>query len=742
MKKHFDVISGSSGFNLEALSSFESPGANSVFTSEDESKDMTGETSQQSDNEDITDMDGDDENPAPTNRGKRLKSISEDKDVWLNNIAEDENEQEDGHSSHIAREESESSVTDDILGIASKISATFNKKASLDDSLDITSDDNFGTPHHKLDLPVDNDQSNKLKHSKKKEINIKGSGEGEQSTASDSSVNSMGKYETNDSEKSKKKSKVSCAKTKVNRRKSRRISLQNTVDTNENEDAEDKGKSSPETVVSDACPSHVTTSVDASEVALKEEMNKKKSNPENETLEKQRIQRVGAENITSEKQGTVETNKERIVEKLAHSSASNSACSGIDKDDCDIAYLHTTVKDDKTSKVDRRRTHSDIEVKAMKIKSISKRKLLSLTDLNEPQSVLIEPSKCSDVERSELVDKKPNGRRVRKKKENTKRNDIDYNATVDTNDGNIQSDITKTFGKDPKNSPDEHDKLTRDGKVSQKMVISKNSVETDDKEISVCREGKDRKRRSKLFKASRLENDETKNVAVDRCPGQGPNGIQTTEYESRGRKRKSKPCNAETAADGEFNKPTGSSSQAQKQPDPQPVEKENGGRKRKSKTTRTRNSVSSPKHLKTEGADQSGTAKTAKKLVNDTILTDKVNDLSNTSQLNDITTQLNLTTNNSVTASLRDGTLSLSLSTVYNPDTTVQSILLSQRKSIDEFSISQKTRNKINSKSLLKPVKEGRKNSHTSSSDSDNSVCGKPRKAYRPSLVMTSLHSQ
>ena len=768
--------------NLEALSSFDSPGPNSVFASGDDTKDITGDSTQPSDNDENdteTEVECADENPLPvcyskpaeikpssvqtcSNKTANGKNKTKAKDVRFSIITEDKDEESDIDSSHAAGEESDSSVTDDILDIAGKINATFNKKSSLDDSLTVDSD-GFGSPGLKLDLPItktdiQDNQNNKTAISESNETKIKKPEASKQSHSNNSILDNTDNQDANAPNKNKKKGKKSSLNIN-NRRKSRRISLQNVIDLIENDEKDDDASGKSESADSENKPGHsekVTTSGGHHEIVdgIK---TKKNANAKNEKSKEQDNQKDNSEKESLEKAATVENS---AVHKGAPTktascvlTADSNKSEGSNKE-----YIQSELNENKTerkgrkSRIDRRRTQSDIESRAVTTKTMPKKKLLSLTDLNEQHSVLIEPSKCSEVERTELLDKKQNQKRGRRKKEDPKcDNAQSINAETDSSDSTKMSDKEhndcvgkniildtgtnelkkKAYQANPKSKQADHNSESANSSRHSNIVVDNSKTSNDNVEA------KSRKQKSKVNHTERVGDEMT--LKLDSCPVQELNNKKSFEKENRGRKRKSKPCqNPEILGDEERNTlvadnpPVDDSAREQN--------RESRGRKRKSKVAKSVDNVASPKQPKKDLV----TLEKQLVRVNDTILADKGPDISSnvTSQLNDITTQLNLTGNNSVTASLRDGTLSLSMSAVYNNDTTMQSILISsQRKSIDEFNLSQKNKKTATSK-YLSTIKENRKVSYRSSSDSDNSISGRPRKNYRPSIVMTSLHSQ
>lgn len=120
------------------------------------------------------------------------------------------------------------------------------------------------------------------------------------------------------------------------------------------------------------------------------------------------------------------------------------------------------------------------------------------------------------------------------------------------------------------------------------------------------------------------------------------------------------------------------------------------------------------------------------------------------SKLQDLTTQLNLTKDNGLTCSIRETTLSLSMSTAYT-DANMPSFLISQRRSIDEFSATRRRSKKQKISSVLISINEKENCRDRSSSDPDRSETARKTsrrfsssqhaKIVRASIVMTSLHS-
>ncbi|XP_052774882.1 uncharacterized protein LOC128213319 [Mya arenaria] len=117
-------------------------------------------------------------------------------------------------------------------------------------------------------------------------------------------------------------------------------------------------------------------------------------------------------------------------------------------------------------------------------------------------------------------------------------------------------------------------------------------------------------------------------------------------------------------------------------------------------------------------------------------------------KIHDVTTQLNLTKDNSLVCSIRETTLSMSMSRAYN-DSDVSTLLRNPRRSVDEFNLSRKQnkKQKVGKRSVLNTINEPDSN-YSTASESDHSVGGGKRvrlnssgKVIRPSLVMTNLHS-
>ena len=798
--------------NLEALSSFDSPGPNSVFTSEDESKGDKTQPSDDNDDDDTeTEVECADENPLPGSHNKpeqsspsclqtypnfiaHGKTKAKAKDVRFSIIAEDKDEQSDVEPSPVAGEESDSSVTGDILDIAGKINATFNKKASLDDSLTADSD-GFGSPGLKLDLPIptadiQDNQNKKDTTSDSKAIKVKEQEAYKQSDSSGLIYDNIDNTDENASNKLKRKGKKSSLNVST-RRKSRRISLQNVIDLIENEcdeEASDKSKSEDAEKTSSFSDKDTSSSGHhemTDDINAKRKSNKKKKStkePENTAdLSDKDTSSSGHHEMTDDtkaksksvkkKKSTKEPDKQ--PDKVDDESVENAATVDNNKTlnkeaptetaTCSLIAdsnkggnndaINVEVNENKTerkvrkSRNDRRKTQSEIEGRSGRTKTMPKKKLLSLTDLNDQHSVLIEPSKCSEGERPELLEKQKNQKRGGRRKRDPK---CDEAQSINAETGS--SDLSRVSDKEHNDSVGK-DISVETGSVKHNNKISKskskqaetdsetaNSIEHNDvvegnsKTSNDNSEIKGRKRSSKVNHAKHL-GDENKVQKFNSCPAENSQNKQSSGKENRTRNRKSKShqnVNEERDTAVVDNLPVVDLAKEQN--------RESRGRKRKSKMNKSVDNVASPKQPK------KGLATSEKQLirVDDTILADKGPDISTntTSHLNDITTQLNLTGNNSVTASLRDGTLSLSMSAVYNNDT-MQSILISsQRKSIDEFNLSQKNRKPTKLKSHMPSIKENRKVSYRSSSDSDNSMSGRPRKKFRPSIVMTSLHSQ
>ena len=801
------LVSVSNGMNLEALSSFDSPGPNSVFTSEDESKGDRTQPSDDNDDDDTeTEVECADENPLPGSHNEpeqsnpsslqtypnfiaHGKTKAKAKDVRFSIIAEDKDEQIDVEPSPVAGEESDSSVTGDILDIAGKINATFNKKASLDDSLTADSD-GFGSPGLKLDLTIptadiQDNQNKKDTTSDSKATKVTEQEACKQSDFSGRIYDNIDNPDENASNKLKRKDKKSSLNVS-SRRKSRRISLQNVIDLIENEnDEEASDKSKSEDAEKTSSFSDKDTSLNehhemTDSLKVKRKSNKKEmrtKEPETTAnLSDQDTSSSGHHEMTDDikakrkstkkKKNTKEPDKQpdkvddeslEIAATVDNNKAlnkeaptENAPCSftAVSNKRGNKDAIHSEINENKTdrkvrkSRNDRRKTQSEIEGRGGRTKTMPKKKLLSLTDLNDQHLVLIEPSKCSEIERPELVGKKEDPKQGRRRKKRDQENDP---AQI-INSESESSDSSRVYDKENNDSVSKdidfetgsikHNNIKSKLKSKQAETNSENTnniehndvVECNSKPINDNAEVKGRKR-SKVNHAKHL-GDENKPQKYNGCPAEESENKQSSGKEKRSRNRKSK---SHQNVNEERNTAVVVGELEREQ------NRESRGRKRKSKVTKSVDNVVSPKQPKKDMA----TSEKQLIRVDDTILADKGPDIStNTSQLNDITTQLNLTGNNSVTASLRDGTLSLSMSAVYNNDT-MQSILISsQRKSIDEFNLSQRNRKPTKFKSHMPSIKENRKVSYRSSSDSDNSMSGRARKKFRPSIVMTSLHSQ
>ena len=836
--------------NLETLHSFDSPGPNSVFTSEDESKgDKTLPSDDDNEDTATTETECNDENPLPSSNKKQEQSGSNSyqaipdliahgntkvkaKDVRFDIIAEDKTGESDVEPSHNAGEDSDSSVTDDILDIAGKINATINKKSSLDESVTAESD-GFGSPGLKLDLQLPKAvvQDNQNKKGTDSYINETGKNhqEDKQSVTTDSVKDKVGNADENDSNNLRRKGKKSSLNIS-SRRKSRRISMQNVIDLIENETDEDekacdksksedneittsisvkdasscgiadgvkakgnsnkKGKSKikPDTVlnlsdlnISPISHNNMTDDSKANRKTNKKEQNtkeqvnthhsdqdtssnggiemtddkkaKRKSNKKRKSsTDKQpdNIDKVSVENAA-----TVDNNQDLMKEALTDLNKSgnkDTVQSGNSKDRIELAAdsskniiegaSHSEINENKTerkgrkSAQNRRKTHSETENKG-KTKTMPKKKLLSLTDLNDQHSVLIEPSKSSEAERPELLDKKnyqkQGGKRKKKNQENDQAKSVD--AEMESSDSLRMSDKEHNDSFD-KNIDAKTDsvKPKKNSKAYSKQdkINSRNANSID--QVSVI-EAKDKSTNdnSKVKGRKRSKGPNAENLGAENKAQKLENKQLSEEENSSGRNRKTK---SHQNVDEDRKTTIVDSS-----PVIEDEKRESRGKKRKSKVVKSVDNVASPKQPKKDGV----TSEKQPIRVDDTILADKDPDATRnvTTQLNDITTQLNLTGNNSVTASVRDGTLSLSMSAVYNNDTTMQSILISsQRKSIDEFNVSQKSKKTKKYKSSMPSIKENRTVTYRSSSDSDNSLSGRAKKKFRPSIVMTSLHSQ
>lgn len=285
------------------------------------------------------------------------------------------------------------------------------------------------------------------------------------------------------------------------------------------------------------------------------------------------------------------------------------------------------------------RQHEDVVNKpAKKItnnskgKKAIKKKLMSLTELNDQHSVLIEPSTCSEVNRPQLMEESMN-------------------------------------------------KTSRKGRRRKTDIVIHNCDEIN------------------------ADNDQT---IIE---------LNQTTKNRRGRKRKS--------ADNELNDDYNDSS----------VNKKPGRGRRKANSGRTSTLVNdtliehkSPKTTTASGPDCAAAPVT---------------------KIQDVSTELSLTKDNSVVCSIRETTLSLSMSAAYT-EANMPSFLASQRRSIDEFSASQKRRKKqsLVEKSVLTSIGESLYSDHNKSDSDTSSVDGgikmksfRSGKLFRPSIVMTSLHS-
>lgn len=279
---------------------------------------------------------------------------------------------------------------------------------------------------------------------------------------------------------------------------------------------------------------------------------------------------------------------------------------------------------------------------ATKGKKTMKKKLMSLSDLTEPHSVLIVPTKCSSVERPQLEPTKV--KRGRKKK------------------------VTK--------SDDSLDGVTVGTETTKGMMESNSN--------NIAANIKDKKQKGRMLQTRQTRRSNEGKGIDDKC----------------------------------------------------------------AKSQKKRNTVSG-------NSDQCEAKKKKKALVNESHIEN--NDTEKTKQspvakIQDVTTQLNLTKDNGLVCSIRETTLSLSMSTAYT-DSNMPSFLISQRKSIDEFNASQRLNKKrsVKDRTVLASINEKKNSRDMSSSDSDRNVTtgrrGKVsstqhRKIVRPSIVMTSLHSQ
>ncbi|WAR24625.1 MCPH1-like protein [Mya arenaria] len=294
-----------------------------------------------------------------------------------------------------------------------------------------------------------------------------------------------------------------------------------------------------------------------------------------------------------------------------------------------------------------------------------KKKLMSLTDLSDQHSVLVDPKKSSDTDTSQLESCQENTGKGRKNMMNKK---TDANETV------ISCESVYPNG------------TAQKGKRGGKRKSVDSSVEEAD-ESSPSNDKPKRGRRKKAIKDSKA-----------------------------GAK--------DDVDDSKCNKTSGNKRYSSAKPDPGRTNKEN---KRK-------DVLVNDTHIEDD--------EDKRKSGNDSLQPGSI------TKIHDVTTQLNLTKDNSLVCSIRETTLSMSMSRAYN-DSDVSTLLRNPRRSVDEFNLSRKQnkKQKVGKRSVLNTINEPDSN-YSTASESDHSVGGGKRvrlnssgKVIRPSLVMTNLHS-
>ncbi|XP_052256971.1 uncharacterized protein LOC127862060 [Dreissena polymorpha] len=278
-------------------------------------------------------------------------------------------------------------------------------------------------------------------------------------------------------------------------------------------------------------------------------------------------------------------------------------------------------------------------------KKTMKRKLMSLTDLNDQHSVLVEPTKCSEVERPQLVPSQ--GKKGVTK--NTKNETKDLNAKRI----NVSEDLESVAnGKTQAN---------RQSKVVSNNIVDKKGKKYEEKTVSISKKQRYTK-------------------SMDDVDYGSAKGAKSTNPPRENTSKKKKTLVNDTYIEGD--------------------------------TTSCERNILKPSQI---------------------------------TQIQDITTQLNLTKENSLVCSIRETTLSMSMSRAYT-DSNMPSVLQPGRKSVNEFNLTkERTKTKGRKQSASKTASESGSNQTSSESDSSGRR-GKlnssgSRKNIRPSIVMTSLHS-
>ena len=395
------------------------------------------------------------------------------------------------------------------------------------------------------------------------------------------------------------------------------------------------------------------------------------------------------EEVISTKSGSLKNSRSKSASDLSQAITTGNTRQSKGRGRKSMAVMTTVVNDDdhvrdKVTRDDNMdRPNSALEGGAKKGKRTVKKKLMSLTDLQEQHSVLLEPTKCSEETRPQL--------QPSKEKKGRKKKSVEGENLMKTKECG-KEDVPK-ITKKGRGKTNVSDASSRENSVDKAGNVVENEVGT------ANNKGKRGKRSS--------------------------SEVQNTTDVTRGSLDVSKPKRGRRKTDVEIANDKGPSDK------PTCDKRTSSVRGRKSKQTFVNDTMTEDADIKT--SDETTVPQPGP-----------------VARIHDITTQLNLTKDNSLVCSIRETTLSMSMSRAYN-DTNVSAILNNPRRSVDEFSLSQKQkqakRPKASKKSVLKTVSE---TESKSSSESDTSVGGKKsrlnssgsRKVIRPSIVMTSLHSK
>ncbi|KAL4236314.1 BRCA1 associated RING domain 1 [Mactra antiquata] len=530
---------------------------------------------------------------------------------------------------------SESSVNNDVLAIAKNINATLNSPSKRFSVFGMDSDENLASSQEiKACANVTVKVSRKTgKISNSEDQQVVNAVKGDDSRNSDLDISAS---------KSNEKKNISDALRKKTRRSSRRLSVKQALDAL---DESNLLGLVPETIDEEEDPipksSKIHTDLSTTDTSCDKSMdlsdssridkNSKKGGQRSRSNKRTSSLANESNSVNPEEQEGIGKTNGRKQRKKANSERKGSVRKK--------SLPETDAKD--KSEIDIEQKHSDgneidkVVTKNSKGRNSRKKKLLSINDMYEQSSVLIEPSTCSQMDRPELIEE----------------------STV---------------------------KTSKRGRKRQSPRLKKSVINDTVDEINTG-------------KASKSDN---KNV----------------EGKTRGRKRKS----METSETDNVNDITESKS-----------------RGRGSRRTKIQKTLVNDTHIEntTLGATSA----------------DPNCSVPPVAKIQDVTTQLNLTKDNSLVCSIRETTLSLSMSAAYN-DSNMPSFLTSQRKSIDEFNASKRHRknSKLTEKSVLASIGESL-SSDNKRSDSEASVmdesCNKRMKSFRsgklcrPSIVMTSLHS-